>query len=159
MVDLQHILAVHCHGSKGFVQLDEVDVVDVQVVLGEKLRDGNRWADTHDSGCKTGNSRSNELGNDGLAKLERLGSLHQKDSGGTVGDLTAVATGRLVAEVGERRANLVQTLEGGSPPWAFVLGKSDVLLIAALGVLDLDGNGCGLVVEPARLLCGFCASV
>jgi hypothetical protein len=159
VVDLQHILAVHCHGSESLVQLDEVDVVDVKVVLGEELRDGNRWANTHDSGSKTGNSRANELGDDGLAELERLGPLHEKHGGGTVSDLTAVATSRLVTEIGERRANLVQTLESGSPPWALVLGEGDLLLIASLGVLDLDGDGCDLVVEPARLLCGFRSAV
>jgi len=159
VIDLQDILAVHCHGCKGLVQLDEVDVVDVKVVLGEKLRDGDGWANTHDPGSKTGNSRTNKLGNDGLAELERLGPLHQKHSGGTVGDLTAVAAGRLVTEIGERRANLVQTLEGGSPPRALVLGKGDLLIIASLGVLDLDGDGCDLVVEPARLLCGFRSAV
>lgn len=59
----------------------------------------------------------------------------------------------------ERGADLLQRLEGGAPPGALVLGERDRLLLARLGVLDLDLDGHDLVVEPAGLLRDFGAAV
>ncbi len=54
VVDLEGLEAVDCHGGKGLVDLDEVNVLQSQVELGEQFGDGDGWADTHDAGSKTG---------------------------------------------------------------------------------------------------------
>lgn len=159
VVNLEHILAVYCHRSEGLVELYKVNVLDIEVVLGEELRNSDRRTDAHNSGSKTCNSGSDELGEDGLAQLQSLRPLHKEDGGGTIGDLTAVTASRPVTEIRESRANLVETLESGAPPGALVLGQSDILLFAGLGVLHLDGDGRDLVVEPASLLRSLRAAV
>lgn len=152
VVDLQHVLAVDGHGSESLVELDEVDVLDVQAVLGQQLWDGDGRADAHDPGCETRDGGADELGQDGLAQLESLGALHEQHGGRAVGHLAAVTAGRPVAEVWEGGADLVQSLESGAPSRSLVFGQSDLLLLAGLGVLDLDSDGGDLVLEPSGLL-------
>lgn len=141
-VQLQRIFAVHSHTSERLVQLEEIDVVDRETVLAQQLGHGDGWANTHDARRETGDGGANELGNDGLAELERFAALHEEDGGGAVGDLRGVSAGGAVAVVWESWANLVEGFEGCAPAWALVFCKSYVFAI------ELDGDGCDLVVEP-----------
>lgn len=70
VVDLQLVQAVNRHAGKSLVQFNDVAVVDCDVELLQKLRDGQRWADSHDAGSETSDSSADELGHDGLAKLD-----------------------------------------------------------------------------------------
>lgn len=79
VVNLERVLAVDCHAGESLVQLDNVDVVDGNVELAQKLGNGNRGANTHDAGSQAGNGGTNKLGHNGLAKLNGLGTLHEKD--------------------------------------------------------------------------------
>lgn len=82
IIQAQHVLAVDCHRGKCFVDLDDVDVVLCQAELLEQLRDGHRWADTHDSRWQASNGSSDELGENGLADFDGFGALHKKNCSG-----------------------------------------------------------------------------
>lgn len=152
-VQLERISAVNSHASEGLVQLEDVDVVNGQSVLAQKLGHGNRWTDTHDARCETCNGGADVLGENWLVKLEGLAALHEKDCSGAVGDLGGVAASRLVTKGWEGWANLIEGFKGCAPAWALILGQGDVLAI------ELDGDGCDLVVEETSFLRSFRSSV
>ena len=81
-VKTQLVTAVNSHGSKGFVNLNDVEIGEGKVVDGEQLGDGDARADTHDAGGQAGNGVADVLGKDGLAKLDGGGTLHQNYRGG-----------------------------------------------------------------------------
>jgi len=90
VVNVELIQTVDGHAGKGLVELDDIDVIDGDVVLGEQLGDGNGRADTHDAWSKAGNSGADELGHDGLAELLGEGSFHEENGSCAVGDLRRI---------------------------------------------------------------------
>jgi len=91
VVDLECLETVYGHGSEGLVKLDEVNVLEGDVELGEELGDGDGRADTHDPGWQTSDGGANVLGEDGLAELLGSGALHHEDGSGTVCELRRVS--------------------------------------------------------------------
>jgi hypothetical protein len=152
VVNFECVQAVNCHGCEGLIQFNDVDIVNLEVVLGKKLGDGDRWANTHDAWCETSDSGTDELGKDGLTEGLCHAALHENDCSGTVGDLAGVASVAAVTKRKESGLDLAECLIGGSPSWALVLGENDSLLLAGLWVLDDGGDWNNLVVEPAFLL-------
>lgn len=150
--DVQDVHAVDGHGGEGLVELDNVNVVNGELVLLEELGDGGGRANTHDARRDTGDGGTDELAEDGLTETLGHVTAHEQDGGGTVGDLGAVAASALVTKLGEGGADLGQTLVGGAPPRALILGQGDGLFLAGLGVLDGGGDGDDLVIEPVVLL-------
>lgn len=69
-----------------------------------------------------------------------------------IGDLAGVASGAPVAVIGEGRSDFAEAFEGGAPSRAFVLGESNLLLLARLGILDRRRDRDNLIVKPTRLL-------
>lgn len=70
----------------------------------------------------------------------------------SVSHLTGIATSGLVTKLGHGRSDLAEGFDGGAISGTLILGESDRLLFAGLGVLDLCGDGDDLVVEPSSLL-------
>jgi len=82
VIQTKYVNAVDGHGGEGLVDLDDIDIVLGQAVLGEDLWDGGGGADTHDSWGNTGDGCADEFGEDWLAEFDGFGSLHEEDGGG-----------------------------------------------------------------------------
>lgn len=158
MVQAKVVQTVHGHGRKGLVDLEDVDVLLAEAELGQQLGDRGRGANTHNARRDTSNSGAAELGDDRLVELDGLGAAHEEDGRTAVGDLAGVAAGGAVAELRERRTDLVQGLGRSPVPNALVAGDSHLLDLAGLGVLDLGGDGDDFLIEPAGLLCDLRAT-
>ena len=78
------VTAVYGHGGEGLVDLDNIDVGEVKVDLGEELGNGDAGADTHDAGRKASDGRVDIFGEDRLAELICGRSLHENDGGSYV---------------------------------------------------------------------------
>jgi hypothetical protein len=152
VVNLECVQAVNCHGCKSLVQFNDVNVVNLEVELAEKLGDGDGWANTHDAWCKTSDRRADELGEDGLAEGLCHAALHENDCSSAIGDLAGIASVAAVTVGKESGFDLAERLVRGSPPWTLVFGENDSLLLASLWVLDDGGDWDNLVVKPAFLL-------
>src|SRR5450631_1553146 len=92
-VDLEEVAAVHGLGGEGLVQLPQVDVLDLEVVLGEKLRDGEDRSDPHLVRCAAGDRDAAVRPQWCKTAPGCFGRLHQDRGGGAVGQLGGVAGG------------------------------------------------------------------
>ena len=77
----------------------------------------------------------------------------------SVGDLAGVSASAPVAEVRECGTDFTETLKCGAVSWSLVLGKSDLLFFAGLGVFNDGFDRYNLIIEPARFLCFFGALI
>jgi hypothetical protein len=84
VVETKHVQTIYRHRGKGFVDLNDVDVVLGQTELLEQFGDGHRWADTHDSRRDPGHGCAAELCHDGLAQSDGFRSFHENYSGSCV---------------------------------------------------------------------------
>lgn len=155
MVQAQVLNTVNSHGRKGFVDLVDVHFVLLDVELLQQLGDGSGRSNAHNARRHTRNRGSDELGQNGLAQLNRLAAAHEQHRRSTVRDLARVATGALVPKLRERRSDLGQTVYGRPVPDTIVLGHSHGLLLASLGILHARRNRDNLVIEPPLLLRGL----
>lgn len=69
-----------------------------------------------------------------------------------VSHLAGVATSAPVTELGESRSDLAERLGRRSITDTLILGQSNLLDLAGLGVLHLGGDGDDLIIEPPSLL-------
>lgn len=81
MVQAKVLQTVDGHGSEGLVDLVDIDVILVQVELGEELGDGSGRADTHDARGNASNGGTTELSQDRLVKFDSPRATHEEDSG------------------------------------------------------------------------------
>ncbi len=154
-IDAQRVHAVDGHGRKSFVELDNVDVREREVVFAQQLRYGEGRTDAHYPRRKTYDGGVDVLGQDGLVHLQRGGALHQEDRGGAVRDLAGIAAGGSIAVLGEGRAYFAEGLIRGAPSGTLVFRQCNLFLLAALRVFDRGGDGHNFVFEPARFLRSF----
>jgi len=152
MVYFQCLEAVDRHRCESLVDLNKIDVIEGDVELGEELGNSNRRADAHDAWWQTSNCGTDELREDGLAKLLGGGAFHQENCGTAVGELGGIASMGSVAVGKESRLKLLQALVCGASTNSLVSGKCNVLNLTGLGVLDDGADGHNLVVKPASLL-------
>lgn len=150
-VELELVAAVDSHGSESFVDLDDIDIVEGEAVLVEKLGDGDGGADTHDARSQTSNGGADVLAENGLAELDGGRALHEQNSSGAIGNLGGVTTRGSGTPLGEGNADLGETLGSSAGADTLILGEGDVLPLA-IGVLDAGLDGDDLVVEEAGLL-------
>lgn len=130
-------------GSKGLVDLVEVDVVLCDANLLEEGGDSKGGSDTHDLGWDTDDGGGNVLAEDGEAELVGYGTADEENGGSSVGHLRGV-TGVGCAVLGEGGLELGKLLLGGDAD-SVVVVDNDLLLLLGLGVnvLDLDGDDFG----------------
>ena len=75
-------------GSKGLVELEKVDVIDLQASGLDSCRDGNRGPNPHDGRVHSDGSEAPEGAHDGEAALECLTPCHQQHCRGAITDLS-----------------------------------------------------------------------
>ena len=127
-VDAEGVAAVEALAREGFVELPEVDVVDLEAGALEQLRHGVDRADAHLVGLAARDREAAE-GAEGLdAALLGFAGLHHHDRGRTVRKLRGVA-GRDVLVLAADRLQLRQALERR--------GRS-VALVLRDGVVDFE---------------------
>lgn len=80
-VEGELVAAVDGHAGEGLIDLDDVNVGEGEVVLGEQLGDSDGRANAHDARGQAGDGGADVLGDDGLAELDGRGALHQEDGG------------------------------------------------------------------------------
>ena len=81
MIQTKVLQTVDGHRSKGLVDLVNIDVILVQVELGEELGNSSGRADAHDARGNASNGGTTELSQDRLVKLDGPGATHEQDSG------------------------------------------------------------------------------
>lgn len=150
-VEAELVGAPQALGCECLVDLKNVDIVLADSSLLKDLGDGCPWADTHEEGVDTSHRGGDELSNDGLTESDGGGTLHEQDGGGTVRDLRGVAgvDGTVLCEGG---LDLAEGLGSHAGAHTVVLGDGDALLLAGLGVLEVDLKGPDLLVKQTSLL-------
>src|SRR6478609_9855589 len=113
-----------------------VDLPDIDIILGdtgkvESLGDSLPGALSHKKGLDTNNRGANVLAEDLLSKLLGSRSLHEEDSGSTIGNLTGVTSvDRTV--LSKSRADLAQRLSSDAISDAIILGDGNLLGVTLL---------------------------
>lgn len=60
-IDLEFVSAIDCHGGEGFIDLDQINIFEREIILPKQFRDRDDRVNTHDPRCKSSNSGTNIL--------------------------------------------------------------------------------------------------
>jgi hypothetical protein len=90
--DVALLDSVNGLGSKSFVQLEDVNIIDLEASTLNSNGDGESRSNTHNVRGNTNHSGSDILAQDGKTKLVSGLTLHQENSGSTVRDLGSVTS-------------------------------------------------------------------
>lgn len=75
------VMVVYCYGGESFIDFDDVDVGEVNVVLGEEFGDGDIGIDIYDVRGKVGDGRVNIFGYDRLVEFYCGRLFYEENSG------------------------------------------------------------------------------
>ena len=75
-------------GSKGLIELEKVNVIDLQASRLDSCRDCNRGPNPHDGRVHSDGGKASEGAHDGEAALECLSPCHQQHCRGAIADLS-----------------------------------------------------------------------
>src|SRR4051812_19551294 len=139
-IDAELVARIEALAGEGFVELPEIDVVDLQAMTLQQLRHGKDRADAHLVRLATRRRPSDEAAHRIEAALLRVLGFHQHNGCGAVRQLAGVA-GRDVFARALHRLELGETFERG-------LGT--VALVAVDDVVD-DRLGLGRLVDHLHL--------
>src|SRR5436190_2255367 len=96
-VDAELVARIQALASEGFVQLPEIDVVDLEAMALQQFWHGVDRADAHLVGFAASSSPGDEAAERMQAALLRVLGFHQHDGGSTVRELAGVARGDVFA--------------------------------------------------------------
>lgn len=130
--------------SKGFVDLENVNLVDVESAVLEGSGDSESGANSHNLGWDSGGSVANETANDLRSELVSVSSGGEHNSSGTIGHLGGVSSSG-ASTLLESGLQLAKFFKCGSWTGAIIDVDSNFLLVSVL-VGDL-----GLVWSDLRL--------
>ena len=142
----------HLHG-KGFVQLPQVDVADLQAELVQHLGHGEHRADAHFVRLTAGDGEAEETAHGLQVVFAGVFLAHHHAGARAVAELAGVAGGDQPA--GQRGFDAADAFLGRAFACALVLGANHFLGAQAhhrVGDAGHHGDGCDLVVELARRL-------
>lgn len=154
LVEFKFVLVVDSYVCKGFVDFDDINIVQGDVVLGEEFGDGYGGVNIYDVGGEIGGGGVDVFVQDGLIEFDGGVVFYQQDGSSIIGNLRGIVISGVVILLREGGVDFVEIFGGGVRLDVFVLGQGDCFGIVVF-VFDLGGDGDDFVIEKIGFLCFF----